>query len=108
MYSAAGKLPLHRVKNPEEARTAVDNLDNAGADFIKVLSSLTLDDFESVAQRARLRRIPFAGHVPDDVPLETALDARIRSMEHLYGILFAATPLERSLRPAVLEGGCHE
>ena len=97
-HGPSGKLPLLRVTTPEEARTSVDRLDNGGVDFIKVLSALRREEYESLAQRARVRRIAFAGHVPDDVPLDVAIDLRQKSMEHLFGMLFSFSPLEPTLR----------
>ncbi len=103
MRGVAGTLPVRRVEGPEQARVAVDELDQSGVDFIKTMSSLSRDEYESVAQRARVRRIPFAGHVPEEVTLENALDLRQRSMEHLYGMVFSFSPLEASLRGPYLK-----
>ena len=54
-----------------------------GADFIKVYSGLSREAYLAIADEAKRRGIPFAGHVPDAVPLEDAADAGQLSMEHL-------------------------
>ena len=87
-----------KVAGPEEARQAVDKLDKGMADFIRILSGLSRDSYFSIAQRARVIRSPFAGHLPGDVTVAEAIDARQKSMEHMFGLPMAFTPLEPSLR----------
>jgi len=70
---------------PEAARTAVRTQIEEGYDFIKVYSNLSVDSFDAVAATAREAEIPFAGHVPEAVPIRHALAAGMASMEHLYG-----------------------
>ena len=79
------KMPIVRARTPDEARRSVDALDMQGADFIKVMSSLSRDSYLALAQRARVIRAVFAGHVPESVTVSQALDARQKSMEHLFG-----------------------
>lgn len=94
------KIRSLRITNPEQARSAVDGLDESGVDFINVLSAVDKDSYDSLAQRARMRRLPLAGHVPDYVALDSAVDARQKSMEHLFGVPLACSPLEPTLRSA--------
>lgn len=96
--SEVTKAPVITAAGPEEGRRAVDTVDEALADFVKVMSSLSADAYDAIAQRARVRRIPFAGHLPEDVPASVAVDARQKSMEHLFGIALACSPEETSLR----------
>ncbi len=83
------KLPVLVALTPEDARRAFDRLDDSGADFIKVLSSLPRDAYLALAERSRKWRVPFAGHVPASVSAWDAIEARQLSIEHLFG-LFAA------------------
>jgi hypothetical protein len=99
----AGKLPVVRAITPVQARAAVDRLDNGGADFIKVASNLSEDAYRALAERVRLRRATFAGHVPEAVSAWRAVDARQRSIEHLFGIAMACSPIEPLLRQARAE-----
>lgn len=92
------KLPIVVVTNNAEATNAVNKLDDDGSDFIKILSRLSPEAYDDVAYRARLLRIPFAGHVPDSISVWRALDARQRSVEHLFGISLACSTQENDLR----------
>ena len=93
------KFPVITAATPNAARSAADQLDGPMmVDFIKVLSTLSRDAYQSLAQRARLRRAVVAGHVPESMSVWEAIDARQRSMEHLFGIAIACSPEERTLR----------
>jgi len=94
------RLPIVVVTNNNEAVNAVNKLDDDGSDFIKILSRLTPDAYDAVAYRARLLRIPFAGHVPDSISVWRALDARQKSIEHLFGVMLACSSAEDELRTA--------
>jgi imidazolonepropionase-like amidohydrolase len=71
------------IRDTAEARSAVRQAQNRGADFIKVYSGLSRANYMAIADEAKRRGIPFAGHVPDAVSLEDAADAGQVSMEHL-------------------------
>jgi imidazolonepropionase-like amidohydrolase len=92
------KAPVLECATPEAARQAVDAVEKQSADFIKLLSNLTPDAYRAAAQRARVIRMPFAGHVPEGISIQEAIDARQRSIEHMFGIPLACTPLEPMLR----------
>jgi hypothetical protein len=86
------------VANPEQARRAVHLLQQQGADFLKIYSSVPRDAFLALADEARAAGIPIAGHVPEEVsPLE-ASEAGMRSEEHLNNVLLAASTQESQLR----------
>lgn len=97
------KMPVVRVGNADEARRAVDLLDTQGADFIKVMSTLSRDAYFALAQRSRVIRAVFAGHVPEAVTISQALDARQKSMEHMFGLALACSSEEPDLRKARAE-----
>jgi imidazolonepropionase-like amidohydrolase len=92
------QAPVLECANPEAARQAVDTVEKGAADFIKVLSGLTPDAYRAAAQRARVIRMPLAGHVPESISIQDAIDARQRSIEHMFGIPLSCTPLEPTLR----------
>lgn len=71
------------ITSPAEARRAVDSLAEGGADFVKVYDRLPRDAYFAVARRARERRMPIAGHVPEAVTPVEASDSGMRSIEHL-------------------------
>ncbi|MEZ4585468.1 MAG: amidohydrolase family protein [Gemmatimonadales bacterium] len=52
----------------------------------QVCSSLSPEVYAALADQARARRIPFAGHLPRDISLVEAAAAGQRSVEHLGGV----------------------
>jgi hypothetical protein len=56
------------------AREVVDRYKDHGSDFIKVYSKLPRDLYFAIAEEARERGIPFAGHVPYSVTAAEASD----------------------------------
>lgn len=72
------------VASETEARQVVNDLTSGGADFIKVYSLLTRDSYFAVADEARRRDIPFAGHGPESVSAAEASDAGQGSIEHQW------------------------
>lgn len=71
-----------RVRNAEEGRTAVRDLKGRGVDFIKVHDGTPREAFFAIADEAKKAGLPLVGHVPDDVTVEEAVDAGIKSIEH--------------------------
>lgn len=74
------------VHTPDEARGAVDEEKQAGADFIKVYSFLPRDLYFAIVSESKRVGLPFAGHTPMSVSVEEASDAGQKSIEHLTGI----------------------
>jgi hypothetical protein len=96
--SESAKFTLFRVSSPEDGRRAADTLDNQGVDFLNLLSTVPRNAYFALAQRARVRRAIFAGHVPESVSVAEAIDARQRSVEHLFGIAIACSTQEKEVR----------
>ena len=92
------------IATPEDARRAVDNLKQAGSDFIKFQSLIPRDAVFAAVEEARKQEIPFAGHVPDSVRASEMSNAGMHSFEHLIGIFEGSSPLEE----AFLQGGKSE
>jgi hypothetical protein len=92
------KLPVQVVKTPDEARKTYDELDDYPVDFIKVLTSVPRDAFFAMAERARHWGTAFAGHVPAGVTFSEAIEARMNSIEHLFGVFAACSSEEANIR----------
>jgi imidazolonepropionase-like amidohydrolase len=76
--------PFRRtVRNAAEGRAAVRDLKARGVDFIKVHDGTPRDAFFAMAEEATQSGLPLVGHVPNDVSIEEAVDAGIKSIEHL-------------------------
>ena len=99
LWSGAPLAPgAFAVSTSQEARLAVDAIARAGADFVKVYSSVPREAYFALADEAHRIGIPFAGHGPEAVsPLEAALAGQ-RSQEHLLQILEACSTKEDQAR----------
>jgi imidazolonepropionase-like amidohydrolase len=79
--------PSFVVTNRTQANEDVRQLVQRGVNFIKVQSMLSREAYFAIAEAARRERIPFEGHVPDQVTAAEAADADQRSIEHLTNVL---------------------
>lgn len=79
------------VAKPGDAEQVVEGQVERGVDFIKVYSNLTPEAFRAIADKAREKGVPFAGHVPQSVSIYEAIAAGMASSEHLYGIAEATS-----------------
>ena len=71
-----------RIANAAQGRAQVDRLKAKGADFIKVYDGLSRESYFAIAAEANRIHIPFAGHVPQQITIEEAIDAGQKSIEH--------------------------
>ena len=92
------------VGDAQQARKAVDELKESGVDFIKVYSQLPREAYLALAGEARMRNIPFAGHVPLLVDVDEASDAGQLSIEHLMGVLLETSSSGDELKKKLLAG----
>ena len=109
----AKKNALYRVtlRSAEDARHAVDSLQQLGVDFIKVHSRVPREAYFAVLAEAKARNLRVAGHLPRGIsPTEAALAGQA-SIEHteslLEGVHFAdSTSLRHTSREdfALLSG----
>jgi imidazolonepropionase-like amidohydrolase len=83
------------VKNAEDARAAVRDLKQRGADFVKIISLPSPAAFWAVADEAKKQNISFAGHLPQGISALQASNAGMRSIEHLYYSTFALSVSSR-------------
>jgi imidazolonepropionase-like amidohydrolase len=77
------------VSSPAVAMQLVRDQKAAGYDLLKIHPGLSREAFDSMAAEANRQRIPFAGHVPLDVGLHRALEARYNTIDHIDGFLEA-------------------
>lgn len=80
------------VTTPDEAVDAVKKQIDKNVDFIKVYSSLSEECFKAIANEAKRKNIPFAGHISNNVSIFKAIEAGMASSEHLYGFLEGCLP----------------
>ena len=89
------------VRTADEARRAVDEQKQRGADFIKVYSLLSRDAYFAILDEARRQNIPVGGHVPNTVTVLEAAAAKQRTIEHSIGIELACSNREKDLRSKI-------
>jgi len=80
--------PFFKTRNAEEARALVKHHASDGADLLKTYTDLSVAGYHALALEAPKHGLFLAGHLPVRVPLETALSAGQRSIEHPRLFLF--------------------
>ena len=92
--------PSGLVRDADEGRARVKEAIEDGADFIKVYSSLPREGYFAIADEAKKRHIPFAGHVSVFVSAAEASEAGQASIEHLSMVPLACSTREEEIRAA--------
>ena len=90
------------VSNQAEARAAVREAIDGGADFIKVYNSLSRESYFAIADEAHKRGISFVGHVPFQVRPQECASAGQKSIEHVFGVESACSDGYETWRQAVI------
>ena len=91
------------VTTPDEVRKAVDRLAARGVNFLKAYEMLRPEVYQALAEQARARGLPFAGHLPLMVSAEDAVRAGHKSFEHLRNLEIACSSKADSLRAVAAE-----
>lgn len=81
------------VANAEAGKRIAAEMKEQGAEFLKVYTFLPRDAYLAIVETANKLGIPFAGHVPMLVSIQEAIRSGQRCIEHLDGILPAASKL---------------
>jgi imidazolonepropionase-like amidohydrolase len=93
LFTSGPSFNGRSVTSPERAISMVEQQHADGYDFLKIHPGLTREEFDAMAATADRLGIRFAGHVPEDVGIERALEAGIATIDHLDGYM------ESLLRP---------
>jgi cytosine/adenosine deaminase-related metal-dependent hydrolase len=89
IYAAGPSFNGNTATTPEVAVKMVREQKAAGYDLLKIHPGLKLEVFEALTSTAREVGIRYAGHVPTEVGLARALEARYWTIEHLDGYVEA-------------------
>jgi imidazolonepropionase-like amidohydrolase len=92
MYVSAPSLNGNSAPNPDSGATLVRAHKAAGYDFLKIHPGLTRETYDAIARTSKEIGITWAGHVPAAVGLRHALASGQSGVDHLDGMLEAATP----------------
>lgn len=102
-----GRIPIWpgsiSVENKDQAKEVITKVKDFGADFIKIYSLLSPEDYFTIAAEAKKHNIVFAGHVPYGVSALEVSKAGQKSVEHMGGILLACSSDEVEQRQKILE-----
>ena len=92
------KLPLLVARTADQARAAFDQLYKMDVDFIKVLSRLPREAYFALAEQARHWDLRMVGHIPSTVTAQEAVEARQKSLEHMFGITKSVSSEEEAVK----------
>ncbi|NZA25047.1 amidohydrolase family protein [Luteimonas sp. SJ-92] len=81
LFTASPWLNAEQAGTPADAARMVHEHHDAGFDLIK-LGSIPAAAYEAMAETARAVGMPFGGHIPEEVGLVRALEARQTSIDH--------------------------
>jgi imidazolonepropionase-like amidohydrolase len=83
LYVAGPALNGKVAPTPEDGARVVREQKQAGYDLLKILGGMPTAVYDSILRTAHSLKIDVAGHVPGDVGVRGALEARQRSIDHL-------------------------
>ncbi|MEN3158585.1 amidohydrolase family protein [Alkalimonas sp. NCh-2] len=89
LYLAGPSFNQHTVTSPEQARERVRQHKSEGWDLLKIHPGLSLEQYQAIADEAKMQGIDFAGHVPEAVGVEQAIQLGSRTIDHLDGYMAA-------------------
>jgi imidazolonepropionase-like amidohydrolase len=83
LYTSGPSINGNSIPSADSAIRAVRHQAQAGYDFLKIHPGPTREVYDALVETAQEVGIPWAGHVPADVGLHRALEARQASVDHL-------------------------
>jgi Amidohydrolase family len=89
IYTSGPSFNGKSATSPEVAAKMVQEQKAAGYDLLKIHPGVSRAAFDALDAKADELKIPFAGHVPLEVGLQRALDAKYHSIDHLDGYVEA-------------------
>jgi len=96
--ASPGSWPgMFLADTPEEARSVVERIDAEGWAAVKAYSMLDEATYLALADAAAEHDLPFIGHVPEQIPLATAIEAGQDGMEHFGRVTKACATREAEM-----------
>lgn len=96
IYTSSPSLNGNSMKTGAAAADSVTKYRAAGYDFLKIHPGIRRGVFDTIASTADRVGIRFAGHVPLEVGIERAIEAKYWSVDHLDGFMEGLVPETRS------------
>ena len=91
-YTSGPSFSGGSIASPQAAAEMVTAQKKAGYDFLKLHPGLDVPKFNSMVERAKAERMPFAGHVSFQVGIHRAIDAGYATIDHMDGFIEALVP----------------
>jgi imidazolonepropionase-like amidohydrolase len=91
-YTSGPSFSGGSIASPQAAAEMVTAQKRAGYDFLKLHPGLDVPKFNSMVERAKAERMPFAGHVSFQVGINRAIDAGYATIDHMDGFIEALVP----------------
>jgi imidazolonepropionase-like amidohydrolase len=95
LYTSGPSLNDQSVGSPADAARIVRDQARAGYDFVKVHPGPSRAEYDAAIDAAAASGIALAGHVPADVGVMRAIEAKQATIDHLDGYVEALAPEER-------------
>jgi imidazolonepropionase-like amidohydrolase len=95
LFTSGPSLNDQSVGSPDEAARIVREQARAGYDFVKVHPGPTRAEYDAAVQAGAASGIDLAGHVPADVGVQRAIEAKQATIDHLDGYVEALVPADR-------------
>jgi len=92
MWSSGPSFNGNSVTSPAVATQMVKDQKAAGYDFLKIHPGVSRESFDAMDATANSLGITYSGHVPLDVGLHRALEAKYATIDHLDGYVEALAP----------------
>ena len=92
LITSGPSLNGRSVQGAADGERQVREQHAAGYDFLKIHPGLDRDEFAAIANAANELGMPFAGHVPAAVGVESAVEQGIATIDHLDGYMAALLP----------------
>ena len=89
IYTSGPSLNGNSIPDAAAAARVALEQKEASYDFLKIHPGVSREAFDTLAATARRIGMPFAGHVPEEVGIARALEARYATIDHLDGYLEA-------------------
>jgi imidazolonepropionase-like amidohydrolase len=92
MWTSGPSFNGNSVTSPDVAMQMVKDQKAAGYDFLKIHPGVSRESFDAMDGVADGLGITFSGHVPADVGVHRALEAKYATIDHLDGYVEALAP----------------
>lgn len=99
VYTSSPSLNGNSIPDPETARTMVTQYQQDGYDFLKIHPGIKREVFDTIVVVANEVGIGFAGHVPVDVGVRRAMEAKYLSIDHVDGFIEGLVPENEGVDP---------